>query len=252
MGCDCFCPFREREILIQTQPGKREDITSAPTLHTDLAPSFGSLKTPEGRKIDDDMKIMIAGTMKVLAGQTDKSWNAIVATMNQNEFCERDGDPVTKKGSLDKKGTNAFKFDGSPEAPIVKEVKEWFTNFIQDQDVLTTTKIDINALANIVAQTGATVDSFEAFFAKTEVHRKTVVDIGVLRFPDVSHPFFKLFRIQLIAVSDCTRILWMQDDKNSIEGEFNCQKYKPRKDIIQAMTAPARKKAVDKANSYFE
>jgi hypothetical protein len=43
--------------------------------------------------------------------------------MKQNEFCELEGDPVTKKGSLDKKGTGAFKFDGSLDAPIVKEVR---------------------------------------------------------------------------------------------------------------------------------
>lgn len=54
------------------------------------------------------------------------------------------------------------------------------------------TKIDVDVLAKIVAQTGATVDSFEAFFAKHEYHEKTLVDIGVLRFPDIDNPFFKV------------------------------------------------------------
>ncbi len=74
-------------------------------------------------------------------------------------------------------------------------------------------KIDIKVLADIVATTGAAIDSFETFFAKNEHHEKTVVDIGVLRYPDIdqlrfisilpvllgiiffSRPFFKVYRI---------------------------------------------------------
>lgn len=54
------------------------------------------------------------------------------------------------------------------------------------------TKIDIKVLANIVAQTGATVDAFVTVFYKEEKHEKTVVDIGVLRFPDIDNPYFKV------------------------------------------------------------
>lgn len=46
-------------------------------------------------------------------------------------------------------------------------------------------QIDINILADIVATTGATIDSFITFFAKKEHHEKTIVDIGVLRYPDI-------------------------------------------------------------------
>ncbi len=45
-------------------------------------------------------------------------------------------------------------------------------------------KFDINVLAEIVATTGAAIDSFLTFFVKFEHHEKTVVDIGVLRYPD--------------------------------------------------------------------
>lgn len=71
-------------------------------------------------------------------------------------------------------------------------MKTWFVNLIADDNVLQSTKIDVNVLAQIVAQTGATVDGFETFFAKKEHHEQTLVDIGVLRFPDIDHPFFKV------------------------------------------------------------
>jgi hypothetical protein len=58
--------------------------------------------------------------------------------------------------------------------------------------VLKSTSIDIKVMAHIVAQTGATIDSFPALIYKNEYHSKTMVDIGVLRFPDISHPHFKV------------------------------------------------------------
>lgn len=64
--------------------------------------------------------------------------------------------------------------------------------FINDEDVMKTTNIDINVMANIVAQTGATVDAFESIYGKCERHMKTLVDIGIIRFPDFTKPFFKV------------------------------------------------------------
>ena len=61
-----------------------------------------------------------------------------------------------------------------------------------DPDVQNDTKIDIAEMANIVGQTGATVTNFVNFFHKHEVHEKTVMDVGVLRFPDIDHPYFKV------------------------------------------------------------
>ena len=63
---------------------------------------------------------------------------------------------------------------------------------INDADVLAATQIDIKVLAQIVAQTGATIDSFETLVVKKESHDKTLVDIGVLRFPDLDNPHFQV------------------------------------------------------------
>lgn len=67
-----------------------------------------------------------------------------------------------------------------------------FVGLINDVDVLAATNIKIKELAEIVAQTGATVTSLETAVAKTEYHEKTLVDIGVLRFPDIEHPHFQV------------------------------------------------------------
>ncbi|KAF5708865.1 hypothetical protein FGLOB1_6235 [Fusarium globosum] len=219
-----------------------------------LAPSFGKdgqdLKESM-RAIDDRLKIMVAATMMTLARQNDKSWDAVVRTMMQNEIAMPDGEGIARSDTLVRNSLNDFKFDGGPDASIVREVQTWFNRLVSDPDVLNSTKIDINVLAKIVAQTGATVDSFESFFAKEEHHEQTLVDIGVLRFPDIDHPYFKLYRIKLVAWSDSRRIMFHSEDKNGITGEYNCRVFRPRASVIDCLTQAAHAKAVATFDAMF-
>lgn len=105
--------------------------------------------------------------------------------------------------------------------------------------MLKSTKLnEFHTLADIVAQTGATVDGFFSFFYKDESHEKTILDIGILRFPDPSHPYFhvrlhissyatnssnmndghQVYRVKLSAWSQSKRTLMFQEDSNGIAG----------------------------------
>jgi len=221
-------------------------------LHTDLAPSYGKLNKAHLAQLDDELKIMIAGTMKILAKQTDKSWKAVLSTMMQNPLLEADDAEVARADKLIKESVSAFKFDGSPDAGICREVQSWFVKLIQDDDVLQSTKIDITVLAKIVAQSGSAIENFEQFWAKKALHEKTMVDIGVLRLPDIDNPHFKLYRIKVTAWADSSRIFFIQEDKNGITGEFNCRIFRPRQSVIAGLTDAARGKAIDEANSLFD
>ncbi|KAF5623738.1 hypothetical protein F25303_11705 [Fusarium sp. NRRL 25303] len=213
---------------------------------------FGQ-KTDVGKIVQnfDFSQIMVAATMMTLARQNDKSWDAVVRTMMQNEIAMPDGEGVARSDTLVRNSLNDFKFDGGPDSSIVREVQTWFNRLVSDPDVLNSTKIDINVLAKIVAQTGATVDSFESFFAKEEHHEQTLVDIGVLRFPDIDHPYFKLYRIKLIAWSDSRRIMFHSEDKNGITGEYNCRVFRPRASVIDCLTQAAHAKAVATFDAMF-
>ena len=72
------------------------------------------------------------------------------------------------------------------------QVQTWFTNLVKDRDVLMSTKIDMKVMSDIVAQSGATITNFFNFWVKTEKHSQTVLDVGVLRFPDIDNPYFKV------------------------------------------------------------
>ncbi|KAJ7884988.1 hypothetical protein B0H13DRAFT_1628451 [Mycena leptocephala] len=106
-------------------------------------------------------------------------------------------------------------------------------------------------MAHIVARTGATIDSFPALIYKNEYHEKTLVDTGVLRFPDIDHPHFKLYRIRLVPWSDSRRILFVQKDVNGITGEFNSRVFRPHAPVTQGLTEDVKKKAIKEAEDLF-
>ncbi|QGI59999.1 hypothetical protein CEK26_003978 [Fusarium fujikuroi] len=226
-----------------------KEVTKQDFLNCALAPSFKKLSSAEIQALDDEMKIMITGLTKQLGklSPNDRTWDAIVSLCAQSPFLAPLDDGIARTDSLVKNSSSAFKTDGSPDSGIVKEVTAWFKKLIQDEDVLNSTKIDINVLGRIVAQSGATVDSFESFFHKTEEHTKTVIDIGVLRYPDIDNPYFKIYRIKLTAWSKSTRTLAWQEDRNGIQGEFNVRKYKPRSSVINNLTDAAKAGATKQA-----
>ncbi|KAL6797094.1 hypothetical protein J3E68DRAFT_426614 [Trichoderma sp. SZMC 28012] len=222
-------------------------------LHIDLAPSFGKLNKESLRELDDHLKIMIAGNLKSLGNQPDKSWDAVLGNMMHNPLLDpRDGGPGVLRADKFKGSANGFKFDGSPDASIVREVQAWFKNLISDDDVLNSTRIDVEVLAKIVAQIGAILDNFENFFAKGEYHEQALMDIRVLRFPDVDQPYFKIYRIKLAAWSDSSHNLIHQEDTSGITGEFNSRVFRPHAYVIQQLNSATFQKAVATADSLFD
>ncbi|KAK4220440.1 hypothetical protein QBC38DRAFT_505731 [Podospora fimiseda] len=101
------------------------------------------------------------------------------------------------------------------------------------------------------SKTGATITGFLDFFHKEERHELKVLDIGVLRFPDIDQPYFKLYRIQLDDWSDCTRTVFHQYYDNEITGQFKMRNFAARDEIIDQMTKRAKKHAIDAANNMW-
>ncbi|KAJ3559796.1 hypothetical protein NP233_g11176 [Leucocoprinus birnbaumii] len=235
-----------------------KDSSADDYLHVGIAPSFANINSETVKDLDEKLKVMIAGTMRALEKkradvQRALTYEEVISVMRQNSLLESDEATIERSDKLIKPSKmNAFKFDGSPDAAIVKEVENWFKKFINDPDVLGSTKIDINVLGKIVAQTGATVDSFQTVFYKTEHHEKVLVDIGVLRFPDEEHPYFKVYRIKLTAWSASARYLFVQDDQSGITGEFNARNFRPRASVIDRLKKETVAQVAKEAEDLFK
>lgn len=197
--------LQERTALLTLVKVAGNDI-----LKCDLAPAFGKLDKATIREMDDQLKVMIAGAMMQLTKVRERSWQDVVAAMVQNMLLEPEGDVVTRAEQLTKDGTEEFKSDGIVlevrvhfVSPFVRwltwhQVQKWFFDLIRDEDVLVSTKLmGTEVLGKIVAQAGAAIRDFESLSKRHEYHEKTVLDIGVLRFPDLEQPYFKVCALKL-------------------------------------------------------
>ncbi|KAF9552335.1 hypothetical protein CPC08DRAFT_647013 [Agrocybe pediades] len=224
-------------------------------MSSDLAFSFGpegQLTAQDIRMMDDYLKVAISHTVKSINAipAWRRDWDTIISAFHGNGTLELEAHRSIDRGHvLRKEGRNVFKFDGSPDASIVKEVQSFYSQLVNDADVLKHHALDITDVADIVAQTGATVDSFTSFFAKTERHEKVISDVGIIRFPYHNRPYFQVYRIRLSAWSESSRVLMVQDDTNGITGEYVSRFFKPRKAVIDAFEPRMRRAAIDDAET---
>ena len=65
-------------------------------------------------------------------------------------------------------------------------------NLVKDHDVPMSIKIDMKVMSDIVAQSGAMITNSFNFWVKTKKHSQTVLDVGVLGFPGIDNPYFKV------------------------------------------------------------
>ncbi|KAK6336191.1 hypothetical protein TWF696_001754 [Orbilia brochopaga] len=216
-----------------------------------LAPSFGKLRE-DVKKLDDALVGIVAISTKEIEklAPIDRTFEKMRSILLQNPAIEAWVDETGNTGdyhatdALIKSSTNDFKFDGSPDSAIVEEALTFMSKLIKDPDVVDSLKFDKKAMANIVAQSGATVRNFETFFSASEYEEKNVLEVGVLRYPDLDNPFVKLYRVKFSAVRDCKRIIWHETNKNYLKGEVDIQKFKPRDSTWANVTKDLRQKAV--------
>ncbi|KAL1900762.1 hypothetical protein Cpir12675_000776 [Ceratocystis pirilliformis] len=230
---------------------KIRDVSSYDYLHVDLAPSYGGLSKESIKLLDSNLKVMIAGTVRMIKKipPSQRKWKTIEQAFTEKNHVESSGEPVHRKDMLLKKEVHAFKMSGAADVDIVKL---WFHNLVNDSDVLAATPIPIEELAEIVAWSGATVTDIGTAIYKSEKHEKKIMDIGILRFPDSIHPYFKVYHITLKAWSYSSRMVTVQSDNNGIEGEFYSRIFKPRKEILAKMNPEVIQKAVPEAESMFD
>jgi len=225
-------------------------------VHQSLAPSFGDeSKLGDLKKLDDALKVFIAVINRRILQipENQRSWDTIQALFLKEVISTPKGDPVViTPPDYTKNDTHWFKTDGSPDSKTVDEVLKWWaTKAVPDEDIRKDTKINIKELANIVAWTGATVTNFWDFWSKTEYHSKTVLDVGVLRYPNPNEPYFKVYRLQVTAFSDCTRHGFYQDDTNGITSNLTYRCFLPNDENINKLSKETRDKAIKEIDKLF-
>ncbi|CAE1295985.1 unnamed protein product [Acanthosepion pharaonis] len=182
---------------------------------------------------------------------SEPSFEEYVSVMLQNVLLEPSDEASVFRNEYKQFGSFGLAGKGTDEK-IIKAVEEWFENLVQDTDVLAATKINIEDYGNIVAATDAAIENFETIFLKQEEVQRGIVDVGVLRYPDLDNPFFKLFRIKLAAYRRSFRVLMVQKDESGIKGSYEAMKFVPRKSIMDELRSEIIEKAAREAEKMFD
>ncbi|KLO07184.1 hypothetical protein SCHPADRAFT_659387 [Schizopora paradoxa] len=169
-------------------------------LQVDLAPCFGKLDKNSITALDENMKIAIAIANLYVEGRStsEQTWENIISIFMQNPALEIKDVPVYKTTELVKDVHSRFRLKGEL---VTQEAYTRFKEFIGDQDVLISTGFDTETFSKIVLAVGASVDGVSTSLKTHEYTEKSVVDIVVLRYPDIDIHYFAVYRIQLIAWS---------------------------------------------------
>ena len=258
--------FIRSEDLIHDQLDSAQDqITTISEQHKDtrchfrVAPSFGKLTKDSFIMMDDHLKLLLAVTFRNIEkfikdeGQDNLSWENLLSLMEQNSMIERkSSNELNVKQSKQRDETNWFKFDGSANEFICEGVIRWIRESIQDPELLTIIGEEaMMKIGTIFAESGAAVDNFLHFFANNETHEYTLLDVGIIRTPDISRPYLQLFRIKIYVKRHDQRVFFIQNDNNTLYIEANTRDYVPREDVMKLISPKVMAKALEDTNKIF-
>ena len=188
-----------------------------------LAASYGSQAGKLHDRIDLNLKVLIAGTIKRLSQMTNLSLDDILDAMMQNVLIELK-DPIYKEETFRRRNTTVW--DLPDNSQTFHEANIWLKDIIVDDDILKDTGIDFTLISKTVTKTGVPIDDFGSVFRDTKTDKKVMTDTGILRYPDVVHPYFKLYHIKMAVWRKSTRHLFHSRTDSGINAEFYTIKLK--------------------------
>lgn len=217
-------------------------------VHFDLAASFGGLKSESVRLMDEELKVMISGTLRSFNNdpQSRSSWENIMATLMSNPLIEEiPGSRVHRQDGHREDGSHTFEHR-------VNEFRRWFNGFINDGDVLQDTRIDTNELGRLIATTGARLQNILDVIAREEYVERNVIDIGILRFPDIDKPYIKVYHIRLKVWRYSHRVLiFFNKNSNGVDGIFDKVHFRPRASTMANISPRIKRIATQDVDDIF-
>nr|POE49185.1 hypothetical protein CFP56_32335 [Quercus suber] len=236
-------------------------------VNTSVAPAFGSLTSESLQHLDEELKILaLEATRAIHAVPVAlRSWDRIVEALTANQAIRRVSNDIHRSDTYKNVDSGLFRGDGVNEG-VKRQVYSWFVNLIGDDDVLQVTRIDIDAFGHIVAVHGQEINDPAEIFYRSKSQDRTIMDIGLLRYPDPDHPHMKLYRIQLHAWARSEGVLCWSEDTNGIDCSkchlllasplltslaFDLMLLGPDEEHLRAMTESARKESIKEADGLF-
>lgn len=197
-----------------------------------LAPSYGNITSKSLHQLDESLRVMMAGILEM--DVKDKySWQDLLLALDMNLYLKRQSRYSTKK--LERITFTATKVLGikTNKKNRVKTINTWFKNLIGNVDILKDTDIDIDSLTELVSK--FSVDMMDNLWTN-KFKNISLMDLGILRFPDITKPFFSIYRINLIGTCLYKTYILHQDESSEVLGLFQREVYYPDQKYIDKIS----------------
>jgi hypothetical protein len=220
--------------------------------HCNLSLSFGRLDNDSVKALDNSLKVMVFATLRAFNRdpQSKMNWRNVISTMHNNALLEEMPDESVHR-------EDGYQYDDYTEHPLsrgqhdVDRFPDWFANFINDSVVTEDTSFDIEALLNIINEPGATSVVSRSAFSKRENGRQQIIDVSILRFPDLESPFIKVYRLKL-SVWSARNGKVVVTYSNGVSGVLDSAKFIPRASVLRSIPEHLITRAVAEIDALFE
>ncbi|KAF9537954.1 hypothetical protein CPC08DRAFT_824672 [Agrocybe pediades] len=257
--------------LVQKFNFSRVDVQDASKndyLVVHLAPSYGAeghFSKASLSKLDDNVKIMITGTLKTLSklDPSERSYDSVLGSLTSNPLMETvaSSEVIKRSDKILKDDTHFMKVDWKvPDASAIAKVQEWFNNVIDDQETVVASGISGKVLKDIVALSSTFIKETSIFEGLSEVietpvkkekFEKTILDITFLRFPTEKSPVFKLNHIILHEWTQYEKIALLEKQTTGITCDYVSRDFRPRASTLNALKTETREGAIKQAEELF-
>ncbi|XP_029654910.2 uncharacterized protein LOC115228476 [Octopus sinensis] len=201
--------------------------------------------------IDENLKVMVAGTIKEIKHMNVTNWKSILDYLDKIPYLEMMGERRNfSEDYIIIPKTEMLDFNDDFDHGTAFMIEVWFERLVRNYYILHEMNINITKLANFAAK-GEKITVSNALIGLDKKHR-ALMDLAIIRFPDIMNPFFMVFTVQLIAYRESLRIIIIEHGSCGVLCRFNYARYKPNDEYIKNLREETKETLIRDINLLFD
>eukprot|EP00106_Octopus_bimaculoides_P019979 XP_014787421.1 PREDICTED: uncharacterized protein LOC106881519 [Octopus bimaculoides] len=125
----------------------------------------------------------------------------------------------------------------------------WFDELIQENMILSEMNINITSLAYYLGK-GEQITIKNALLG-SDIKRKALMDLAILRFPDIMNPYLTVFMLRFDVLRNSLRLFVVEQTIAAIRCRFNVAKYVPNEEYIKQLREDTRETLMKDIDTLF-
>jgi len=241
--------YQENVAWIKKTVGDDVTITTDfPPIHEHLGLNIGDTKLL--KDIDAAMKAGMVTAVRAVKKKQAES-GGFISWKDLTKVFESEGAALYRPCIEEDKTNNEhaweetglfLKFDGAPSGGAVAKAEECMKKTVNDAGIWESLEIDTELIKKVFGEEGIGVTDFGSLFARDKKVAHIAIDVGVVRFPRMEDPCFKVYRFRVIVFRSETAILFLNSKSAGIFCEFRERKYVMTKMFTEKFDAEAKEK----------